>query len=137
MPIELQPDHRRSISTTAQIVEKTLNEMEDILLQKYKENIATIVVESYSEKERTIMLTKIAEIRKANQELFQEFNLKRTEQSESQVLHAAAAYLWTVLMDSKSKKLRGFGKLSPNVAAKIDEHVERIVTLLDEFTRKV
>lgn len=136
MPIELPPDHRRSISTTAQIVEKTLNEMEELLCSE-KDNIALVVSQNYTDEEKAELLLNIAELRKCNQELFREFNLKQTKQSESQILRAQIAYLWTILMDSKSKKLRGYGELPSSIAMNLDTRINKLLTVLNEISKKV
>lgn len=133
MPTELPPDHRRSISTTAHIVEKVLNEMEELLRRTNSNSVSTVITDTFSEEQRTQMLAQINAIRNANQALFREFNLKPTVQSEFQILQAQKAYLWTVLRDSKSKKLRGFGKLSPEVASVLDTHIDALLELLDKI----
>jgi hypothetical protein len=133
MPTELPPDHHRSISTTAQIVEKVLNEMEDLLRHANSHNVSAVITDTFSDEQRSQMLAQIHAIRKANQALFHEFNLKPTVQSEFQILQAQKAYLWTVLRDSKSKKLRGFGKLTPEIASVLDTHIDALLSLLDEL----
>jgi hypothetical protein len=136
MPTSLPSDHHRSISTTVQIVEKVLNEMEE-LLQHRNKNITSIITESFTQQEKQELILKIAELKKLNQELFQNYNLTRTEQTELQIVRAQTAYLWTVLMDSTSKKMKGFGKIPAEAAETLDEHINKMLILLKEITEKI
>lgn len=132
MATQLPANHHRSISTTAQIVEKVLNEMEEVL-QNRKHNVTTVVTESFTQEQKQELLLKIEELKKSNRTLFQEFNLTQTEHSELQIVRAQTAYLWTVLMDSKSKKLKGFGKIPADTAEKLDEHINAMLAILEEL----
>ena len=130
-PTNLSPDHRRSISTTAQIVEKALKEMREVL------NDEPAISNNYTKNDIDGILSSIELLEKANKELFQEFHLHHSVSSQSQVLRAKAAYLWTVLMDSKSKKLSRFGKLASEPASMLDDHIDRMLGLLDDLSKHV
>ena len=103
--------------------------MKDILREKGD------ATQNYSEEQTARILEKIDALAQSNRELFQEFDLQHSVSSQSQMLRAKAAYLWTVLMDSKSKKLSRFGKLSHDPAAELDKHIDRMLSLLDILSK--
>jgi len=129
----LPPNHRRSISTTAQIVEKTLCEIEDILLLQHSNNKATVIQQSYTEKQRSELIDKINELKQLNGELILDFDLQKMIFTESQLLQSKTTFLWAVLMDSKAKKMKGYGKLSPVIAEKLDIGIDILIKKLDRL----
>lgn len=133
----LPPNHRRSISTMSQIVEQEVNTIIDLLRRNRMDDVSVSVSERYNDEQRRRMLEKITALKKYNEEFFKEFNLQQMSFAESQLVRSKAVYLWTVLMDSKSRKLRGYGKLSSQLASALDEHIERMLLLLDEFSKNI
>jgi hypothetical protein len=75
-------------------------------------------------------------MRKVNEEMVCTFQLQKTEREEARILRAAIAQLWTILVDSTSKGMRGFGNLSPELARELDRHVERLLVLLDRIHQR-
>jgi hypothetical protein len=131
--IKLPPNHHRSLSVTAQTVERTLDELELILRSKGFENLTSKITASYSEETRGEILAAIAEMRKANEEMVHAFKLQKHERDEARILRAAIAHLWVILSDSTAKGMRGFGPLSPELAPEVDSYIHRLLILLKEF----
>lgn len=131
----LPENYRRSLSVTAHTVEETLDKLESILRSNGVEKLTSRVTTSYSGDERERLLEIIAKMRKANEEFVRHFALSKTESDEAQILGASIAHLWTILIDSTSRGMRGYGSLPPHLARELNAHIERLLAVLDEFYR--
>lgn len=129
----LPDSHHRSLSATAHSIEETLDRLENILRSRGVQRLTSIVTTSYSDEERERLLQIIAKMRKLNEEFVQHFALGKTESDEAQILTASIAHLWTILADSTSKGMRGYGSLPPQLARELNAYVERFLAVLDEF----
>jgi (p)ppGpp synthase/HD superfamily hydrolase len=130
--VKLPPNHHRSLSVTAQFVERTLDELELILRSRGIDKLTSKVATSYSEETREELLAAISKMRTANEEMVRTFELQKQVRDEAKILRASIAHLWVILSDSTSKGMRGFGALSPELASEMDEYVNRLLVLLRE-----
>ena len=131
--IHLLPNHRRSLSVTADAIERGLREMEEALNRSNSGRLTRKVRPTYSEKERQGLLDVIAEMRKANQEMVEQLGLEVSEFREEQLINARASHLWTILVDSKARKLKNFGEVPKDHAVEIDRHVEKLLEILKQI----
>jgi len=132
--IRLPSNHQRILSVTAKTVEETADELEPLLRARGIERLMSAVKTSFSEKKRERLLSKIADLRKANEELVHAFQLPRSVVGEEQIVSAALVNLWTILIDSTAKGMKGYGQLEPGVAVDLDMHVHRLLAIIDEIT---
>jgi hypothetical protein len=131
--ITLPDNHTRSLSVTASVVERTLNEMENLLRSKGVDALTSKTNVSYSDEQRRHMLKKVDEMRKANEELVRTFGLRRDEHREEQVIKAALSHLWVILVDSTAKGMRGFGHLAPELGREVDARIQKLLNILKDF----
>jgi hypothetical protein len=115
---------------TAARVEKELDEMERVLRSESLKTVTTTVHIAYSREQRQKLLETMQRMRKANEEMFVELHLEGREFSEERIIRAKAAHLWTVLLESSSKKTRGFGELPATQAQHVDRHVEKLLAIV-------
>lgn len=129
----LPDSHHRSLSVTARSIEDTLDKLENILRSRGVQKVTSTVTTSYSDEERERLLQIIAKMRKLNEEFVQHFALSKAESDEAAILGASIAHLWTILADSSSKGMRGYGPLPPHLARELNAYVDRLLAVLDEF----
>jgi hypothetical protein len=132
--VKLPENHRRGLSVTAQMVDQTLNEMEELLRSRGNGKLTSRVKTTYSEEERARLLGAISQMRQANAEMFQALSLEPSHYTEDHIMAAKNSHLWTILVDSKTSGLKGFGELSPELADAVDSHVNRLLELLKELS---
>lgn len=132
--VKLPDNHRRSLSVAAQFVERTLDEMEELLRSRGRSRLTSKVQAAFSDEERIRLLAALAQMRQANAEMVRALGLEASPYREDRVITAKRTYLWTILVDSKSKGLRGFGQLAPELAEVVDHHVNRLLELLEEIS---
>jgi hypothetical protein len=116
------------------MVEQTLDEMEELLLSRRGGKLTSRIETSYSEEERARLSTAISEMRRANAEMFLALGLEASHYTEDRIMSAKNAHLWTILVDSKSRGMKGFGELPPELAHAVDFHVSRLLELLKELS---
>lgn len=129
----LPEPHLRVLSATARRVEDTLDRLETMLRSRGIKKLTSTVRSSYSDEERQRLLDSIATMRRVNEEFINACGLVKTELDEARILGAAITHLWTILVDSTSKGMRGFGPLSSPVAKEVDKHMSRLLAVLNEF----
>jgi hypothetical protein len=126
-------NHRRSLSVTARTIEKSLDEMEELLSRGDVHKLTYTVHSSYTDDERQSILEIIRELRKANEEMVNDLGLRSEERKEVQIIQARVAHLWTILVDSTSRGMKGFGVLSKDHAREVDQHVEKLLNLIQQL----
>lgn len=115
------------------MIEQTLDEMEELLRDHGPDKLTLKIKRSYSEDERVRLLTIISKMRDANARMFRELNLEPSLYTEDRVISARITHMWTILVDSKARGMKGFGELSSEQATTIDAQVDALLTLLDEL----
>ncbi|MBI4418011.1 MAG: hypothetical protein HY563_04485 [Ignavibacteriales bacterium] len=130
----LPENHRRGLSFTAQAVERALDEMEAVLSAGDARTTAIRLERVYSPEERARLLKAIAEMRRANARMVEDLDLGLAHRSEDQIIGSKTAHLWAILVDSMSKRLRGFGKLGADQSKRIDFHVNNLLQKLKQIS---
>ncbi len=137
--MNLPPNHRRSLSVTANVVEESLEEIERILATPGVQGASYRITPSYTDIERKHMLGLIQKIKAANAEMVAALGLDPRAVLESQILRGKLTHLWTVLVDSRSDGMKRFGKLPAQAAKAVDYYVENLLTdlkALEEFQER-
>ncbi|MEW6005284.1 MAG: hypothetical protein AB1695_08220 [Stygiobacter sp.] len=130
---ELPPNHKRVISVTAKTVEDELNYIELLLTSQKIESEIKKIIPSFSDEEKKYLLEKIRELRKLNKRMFEELNLESSEITEAQIVKGKITYLWTVLVDSKAKALKGYGNLPDDIAKSLDSYIDSLLKIITEI----
>jgi len=84
----------------------------------------------YSEDERQDLAKAVAKLRQANREMVEDLGLVTSEFTEQQIVNARVSHLWTILVDSKSKKLKNFGEVPREHTVEIDRHIDKLLEIL-------
>ncbi|GBD87049.1 hypothetical protein BMS3Abin03_00975 [bacterium BMS3Abin03] len=130
---KLPDNHNRSLSVTSRIIERTINEMEFVLNGIYKNNIAEVIEPSYTKKERDEILKLLTELKEENENMSHTLELKPDTLIEDWIIFAQLSYLWTILIDSKSNKLKRYGDLPQDSVELIDNFIEKLLTTVEKI----
>jgi hypothetical protein len=118
--IELSENHRRSISITLQLVDKTLCEWEAWAKGDVRSGVMFGEQDTFSPAQKTGLRDKIATIRKLLVRLRDDLQLEPKAAPTSQLIVGHAAVLWEMLTDLNSRGLRGHGKTPDGLASYLD-----------------
>lgn len=131
--MQLPASHRRSLSVTARIVEDSIEEIEKVLMKKEKPRSSHHITESLDDAAREKILSTVARLRESNDTMFHSLRLEPNVFSETQIVRSRVVHLWAVLRDSRSKGLKRFGELSPELAVEVDKNVDGLLAILKEL----
>ena len=131
--MQLPASHRRSLSVTARIVEDSIEEIEKVLMKKGKPRSSHHITDSLDEAEREKILSTVARLRELNDAMFHSLHLEPNVFSETQIVRSRIVHLWAVLRDSRSRGLKRFGELPPDMAVEIDRNVDNLLAILKEL----
>ncbi len=126
----LPSNHKRVVSVTARLLERELNEIEN-LIKNNSGNITRKINRTLTDEQRDKIKNLIEQSRSENEKMFHNFNLEAEKLNEHQIIYSKVSYLITILTDSTSKGLKGYGKLDKELAHTLDESIKG---LIDNFT---
>ena len=129
---ELPENYLRSISSKMYLIEKSIIEMEDLLLRKLKGSCFEIV-DDVDEHEIEFVLQKISILKTLLEKLAIKYNLKKNVSYTSRILQAKNSKIWEILGDSYSKQLKGFGKLSGELTEAFDSDLSSMMHIIEEL----
>ncbi len=130
---KLNSNHKRVLSSTAKIVDEELQEIEQMLFDKQDDSKMNIVEKSFSPGESKDLSKQIKLLQKMNLAMFDNFGLTSKTLSEKQIIYAKVSYLWTILSDSRSKKLRSYGQLDAEAGDEIDGYIDKMLTEIEKM----
>lgn len=128
--MELPPNSRRRLSVTANVVEKSLDTLEHLLINPLAGSATHRIEPTYTPAEREALLAGVRDLKLANAAMVDNLHLQPYHVLESQIVNATVNHLWTILVDSRSRAMKGFGYLPSDAAAAIDQHVDELLHLL-------
>ncbi|VAX27141.1 hypothetical protein MNBD_IGNAVI01-2301 [hydrothermal vent metagenome] len=123
----LPANHKRVISVTARLLEKELNELED-LIQNDNDQLTKKINRTLTQEQRNGITKLVEEIRSKNEEMFYKFDLHVEKLNEHQLVYSKVNYLITILSDSTSKGLKGYGSLDKEAAESLDNFMNDLIS---------
>ena len=122
----LNSNQRRSVSVTLRQFEIRLRQALALLDEKNESGILYRKTLNLSDRQKAEMQQDIAEALNEIAAISQELALESSEQDAGGLVRSEMAVSWTNLLDIRSKKLRGYGAVHPNLAEKLDPPIERL-----------
>jgi hypothetical protein len=129
--IILQDNHKRSLSVTARHIESSINDIEELLTNKRRDTITEKIVKNITMEKRDQILKVINIIREKNQKMFYELGLNSSVFYEDRIVQSRIGHIWTLLCDSTSKSLIGYGEVPLNHVEIIDSNVNDLLETIN------
>ncbi len=129
----LPENHRRSLSVTAKFIEEGLDEVESVLKRNSNNRVTNVVETSYDNETKEKIYEIIKEIQSVNKEMFDTLSLTPQITYENRVVQSQAVYLWSILVDSTSKRLSRYGDLTTEESRLIDSYVQKLISLVERL----
>ncbi len=130
--IKLQPNHKRSFSSSIYLLEKLAEEVRDVLTSDRQLLMQEIEADLDDEKRRRT-LQAVDEIEKEIALLADKYQLTKQEMVESHFLNSRKSKAWEILNDSLSKRMNGFGEFPVEMAAGFDADIEHLLMLVNKL----
>lgn len=135
IPIEISEAHKRGITVTLTLVDRTLCEVEERAKGRQVDSIFFKEHNTLSASQRERIHSEIARMRRVLEELRQILRLEASTEEAESTIRSMCAGLWEHLVELKAKYLRRYGQVPPNLAEcldpRADELIQGILHILD------
>ena len=130
--INLNENHKRSLSATLHTVEKSILELEQELLQPTVK--VTQVETDMPEGEALLHYTNvIMEIKSMVRQLTTKYDLHPREFQFSQLINSKKSVMWQILEDESSQRLKRYGDFPKEHAAEFDADIQKLLKLVESI----
>ncbi len=130
--IKLQPNHKRSFSSSIYLLEKLAEEIREVLTSD-RQLLMQEVETDLDEKKRKLTLQAVDEIEEDIARLADKYQLTKQVMVESHFLNSRKSKAWEILNDSLSKRMNGFGEFPAEMAAGFDADIEHLLRLVNKL----
>lgn len=130
--IQLPSNHKRSFSSSLQLLEKLMNEVETLLISD-KDLVTQTIQKDIPEDEKAGTLNAIRAVREEIQRLEEKYDLKKQVISESRFLDSRKTKAWEILHNSEAKRMDAFGKFPGALRDSYDADVEHLLELIGKL----
>jgi hypothetical protein len=134
-PIELSENHRRSVSITLQLVDKTLCQWDDWTNGHVRSGVMYSEQDTFSAAQKDELRNKIAKIRQLMTRMHTDLRLEAAAPATSQSIVGQSALLWEMLVELNSHSLGGYGKVSGQLATYLDPIGTKLAEEVNEIAR--
>jgi hypothetical protein len=133
--IPLSDNHRRAITTTLWLLDERLCEFEQIAHGREVRSVLYHERNDLSAAERKRLLQEIARAHETIREIRNTLLLEPRVQVLSRLLRGTSSSMWETLVETQSKRLRGYGKVPRTLAQYLDPSLERLVDCVLNINR--
>ena len=130
--IHLPENHTRSLSSSLRLIEKSLLELEVMLL---KQSVTCCTVLHNDVDEETIALN-IAAIQEAKNYiciLAEKYGTLKEKLSLQRVINAKRTIIWGILIDSLSRKMKGYGTFPEEYTEEYDADINKLIEITNRI----
>ena len=128
--IILSDNHRRSVSSSIQIIDKMMMDIERVLLNP-PEGVISKTVNDISDQDADHYMSVIKEMKIQINSLVEKYNLKTEEIKTSRIIGSRKAKMWETIKDTNSRKLKGYSKFPVECAEEFDSDINKLLKLID------
>ena len=132
----LNDSQRRAVSASLYVMERAVQEIEGLLTSPAT-SLTSRLTEDLSPDECRAIQTGCVRLRTALGVACRRLNAETAARSRRAAIRGEVATLWAMLEDTKSPALRGYGPLSREAGAVVDEALEEISKELQRILRVV
>jgi hypothetical protein len=133
--IALSENHRRSISITLQLVDKTRCEWDDWSRGSVRAGVLYRQQDTISSQQKSELQHKIVNIRQLIARLRDDLQLETSTVATAQSILGQAALLWEMLVELNSHSLGGYGKVPAQLASYLDPIGNHLAEEMNEIPR--
>lgn len=127
--IELPANHRRAFSSTLFLIEKMLNEIEELFAPN-RENMVEIKQDISSEEKENIRKA-IREIKTELARLTERYELNKHQLTESYFVNSRRTKIWELLHDSSVKRMNAYGAFPEEFQSGYQLDIDQLIKLVN------
>jgi len=128
--IVLSDNHRRSISSSLQIIDKMMIDIERALSNPV-EGVISKTVNDVPDLNINHLISVLKEMKTEIGSLVIKYDLKTEEVKVSRIINSRKAKMWETITDTNSRKLKGYSKFPTELAEEFDKDINRLRKLIE------
>jgi len=130
--IHLSENHTRSLSSSLIVVEKSLLELEALLINQ-NNSCCNMLMKDVDDKTIVTNISAIQEAKKYICELAEKYGTSKDKSSLQRVINAKRAKIWEILTDTLSRKIKGYGTFPKKFAEEYDSDINKLIQITNSI----
>lgn len=130
--IHLSENHTRSLSSSLIVVEKSLLELENMLLNQ-SDSCCNVLLKDIDDEMIESNICVIQEAKVYICELAGKYGTSKENLSLQRVINAKRAKIWEILTDTLSRKMKGYGTFPKKYAEEYDADIHRLIEITNRI----
>jgi hypothetical protein len=132
--IPISDNHRRRITSALLLFDRMLCEVEEYAYGREVRSVFYVEHNALSEDQKSKLLGEIAQMRAGLRSLKDTLGLDAALEDVGHRIWGQGSTFWEVLVETKSRYLRGYGPPSPELAQYLDPRVDALIQHLRNLT---
>jgi len=128
--MSLNNAQKRTVSVTMKLVDQALNRCERLLKQGGEQGLLYTIEDHLSAPQKDELLRCNQEMRHILQRLHAQFQFTRHVSTVRQQMGGELSYLWTILEECSSHRLRGYGPVAESLKTDLDPLLVPLIILI-------
>ena len=130
--IHLSENHTRSLSSSLIVVEKSLLELEDMLL-KQSNSCCNVLLKDVDDVTIESNISAIKEAKDYICELADKYGTSKEKLSLQRVINAKRTKMWEILADTLSRKIKGYGTFPKKYVDEYDSDINKLIEITNRI----
>jgi hypothetical protein len=130
--IHLSENHTRTLSSSLIIVEKSLSELEDMLL-KQNNTCCNLLHKDVDDSTIENNISAIQEAKRYICELAEKYGTSKENLSLQRVINAKRTKIWEILTDTLSRKIKGYGIFPKKYSEEYDMDINKLIEITNRI----
>jgi hypothetical protein len=132
--IPISDNHRRGIVSALLLFDRMLCEVEEYAYGREVRSVFYIERNGLSEDQKSKLLAEVSRIRAVLQELKDGLGLESEIEDVGRSIWGQGSTFWEVLVETKSRYLKGYGQPPPQLARYLDPRIDSLIQHLRNLT---
>ncbi|HXH14110.1 MAG TPA: hypothetical protein VNP04_30640 [Alphaproteobacteria bacterium] len=124
----LNKNQQRQVSTTMVLVDESLALCKRLLRQGPEQGLLYTIQDDLSPSQKARLLSHLQEMRDVLSHLDGQLQLTHKVSSLTREIAGELAYLWTIIEECASHRLRGYGPVDESLKAELDPRLVQLIT---------
>jgi len=130
--IHLSENHTRSLSSSLIVVEKSLLELEDMLLKR-SNSCCNVLINDIDDETMATNISAIQEAKSYICELTEKYGTSKENLSLQRVINAKRTKIWEILTDTLSRKIKGYGIFPRKYVDEYDSDIKKLIDITNRI----
>jgi hypothetical protein len=126
----LNKAQKRNVSVTMTLVDEGLNRCRHLIKQGGERGLLYAIEDDLSALQKGNLLSRIQEMQEVLSQLDGQFQLTHKVSSLTSQVAGELSYLWTIIEECASHRLRGYGSVDESLKTELDPRLVQLITLI-------